>query len=409
MERQRELAIRLALGATPAGAAALIVRQGSWLITVGLLLGVGASLAVGRLTATLLFGVQRVRPADLFVRLFRGVAYRVGSQLPPGARAQPGRSDSLLKANDRRRGWSTASHDPMAARAWPTAIGGRPVPIRPFAPRAKVSRARPPVKRRARDKDRLRARPRAAEAAKSASPSRRKSARRRRCAGCSRRTRTRSTRFSSRAASRSASGSCPNKRAPARPNSSTPRAAAARAATSRCSIRAPASRSKFTYAQQGNDPENHADPREAAEARAGGRHRPRADLQDVQGRAHLQDERRGHRLGPQPERLPARRRPAERLRVHFVERRGAAVDDDGWAAEDGVRESERAEQSGHDSRAQDDRRRSRRRTFDDMFFDDIKTLYDLDAPETGAVKVEQTYSDYRKGDSASSTRSAICR
>jgi hypothetical protein len=37
--------------------------------------------------------------------------------------------------------------------------------------------------------------------------------------------------------------------------------------------------------------------------------------------------------------------------------------------------------------------------FDDMFFDDIKTLYDLDA--AGAVKVEQTYSDYRKGDTAS--------
>ena len=35
--------------------------------------------------------------------------------------------------------------------------------------------------------------------------------------------------------------------------------------------------------------------------------------------------------------------------------------------------------------------------FDDMFFDDIKTLYDLDAPETGRIAVEQTYSDYRKG------------
>jgi len=32
-----------------------------------------------------------------------------------------------------------------------------------------------------------------------------------------------------------------------------------------------------------------------------------------------------------------------------------------------------------------------------MFFDDIKTLYDLDAPETHAIKVDQTYSDYRKG------------
>jgi len=38
--------------------------------------------------------------------------------------------------------------------------------------------------------------------------------------------------------------------------------------------------------------------------------------------------------------------------------------------------------------------------FDDMFFDDIKTLYDLGAPETGRIAVEQTYSDYRKGDKA---------
>jgi hypothetical protein len=36
----------------------------------------------------------------------------------------------------------------------------------------------------------------------------------------------------------------------------------------------------------------------------------------------------------------------------------------------------------------------------DMFFDDVKTLYDLGAPETGRVKVEQTYSDYRKGATA---------
>jgi hypothetical protein len=37
---------------------------------------------------------------------------------------------------------------------------------------------------------------------------------------------------------------------------------------------------------------------------------------------------------------------------------------------------------------------------EDMFFDDIKTLYDLGAPETGTIKVEQIYSDYRKGDKA---------
>jgi len=39
-------------------------------------------------------------------------------------------------------------------------------------------------------------------------------------------------------------------------------------------------------------------------------------------------------------------------------------------------------------------------SFDDMFFDDIKTLYDLDAPESGRIAIEQIYSDYRTGDRA---------
>jgi hypothetical protein len=38
--------------------------------------------------------------------------------------------------------------------------------------------------------------------------------------------------------------------------------------------------------------------------------------------------------------------------------------------------------------------------YNDVFFDDIKTLYDLDAPETRSVRVEQVYSDFRKGDTA---------
>jgi hypothetical protein len=36
----------------------------------------------------------------------------------------------------------------------------------------------------------------------------------------------------------------------------------------------------------------------------------------------------------------------------------------------------------------------------DVFFDDIKTLYDLGDPSSGRISVEQTYSDYRKGDHA---------
>jgi hypothetical protein len=35
--------------------------------------------------------------------------------------------------------------------------------------------------------------------------------------------------------------------------------------------------------------------------------------------------------------------------------------------------------------------------FDDIFFDDVKTLYDLDGSVPGRVRVEQTYSDYHRG------------
>src|SRR5436190_6971302 len=38
---------------------------------------------------------------------------------------------------------------------------------------------------------------------------------------------------------------------------------------------------------------------------------------------------------------------------------------------------------------------------DDMFFDDVKTIYDLAAPESHEFTVDQSYSDYRKGATAS--------
>jgi hypothetical protein len=37
---------------------------------------------------------------------------------------------------------------------------------------------------------------------------------------------------------------------------------------------------------------------------------------------------------------------------------------------------------------------------DDMFFDDVKTIYDLGSPESHEITVDQSYSDYRKGTKA---------
>ena len=45
----------------------------------------------------------------------------------------------------------------------------------------------------------------------------------------------------------------------------------------------------------------------------------------------------------------------------------------------------------------------------DMFFDDVKTLYDLEAPEAGRVKVEQPTATIARAPARSSTRSRSCR
>src|ERR1035438_6866447 len=97
------------------------------------------------------------------------------------------------------------------------------------------------------------------------------------------------------------------------------------------------------------------DPRHAADSGSGRRHRPRPDLQDIQGRAHLHDARRGHRVGPQPEWIPAGRGASAGLLVHFLEHRRSARHAAGRPAEAGLRQPQRPKQSGDDSRPQDDR------------------------------------------------------
>jgi predicted permease len=57
----RELGIRLALGATPAGVRWLVIRQGSWLTLAGLAVGLVGAAALMRLLRSLLFNVS---PSD---------------------------------------------------------------------------------------------------------------------------------------------------------------------------------------------------------------------------------------------------------------------------------------------------------------------------------------------------------
>ena len=68
-ERQREIGIRVALGAGSGRIVELVLRQGLVLAGLGILLGVGGALGLARLTKALLFGVS---PNDPFI--YAGVA-----------------------------------------------------------------------------------------------------------------------------------------------------------------------------------------------------------------------------------------------------------------------------------------------------------------------------------------------
>ena len=82
-QRTREIGIRLALGAQRVDVLRLVLRQGSRLILLGLALGMAASLALARLTASLLYGVSANDPVTLVsVAILLGVVALLASYLP---------------------------------------------------------------------------------------------------------------------------------------------------------------------------------------------------------------------------------------------------------------------------------------------------------------------------------------
>ena len=82
-QRTRELGIRLALGAQRRDVLRLVLGQGARLILLGLALGLGVSLALSRLLASLLFGVAPNDPATLaFVAVLLGAVALLASYLP---------------------------------------------------------------------------------------------------------------------------------------------------------------------------------------------------------------------------------------------------------------------------------------------------------------------------------------
>jgi len=81
--RQAEIGIRMALGAQPGSVVWLVLREVAAMLAIGTLLGLGASLAAGRLVASLLYGVRPYDAAPLAIATaVLGIATGIAAYLP---------------------------------------------------------------------------------------------------------------------------------------------------------------------------------------------------------------------------------------------------------------------------------------------------------------------------------------
>ena len=64
-QREREIAVRLAMGADRRTITRLFVSQGTLVLSAGLALGIGGALALGRVLRTQLFGIEATDPVVL--------------------------------------------------------------------------------------------------------------------------------------------------------------------------------------------------------------------------------------------------------------------------------------------------------------------------------------------------------
>jgi ABC-type antimicrobial peptide transport system permease subunit len=66
-QRVPEIGVRMALGASAAGVMRMILRQGAWMIGIGVALGTGAALAMNGVMAAFVFRVPTTDPLSFGV------------------------------------------------------------------------------------------------------------------------------------------------------------------------------------------------------------------------------------------------------------------------------------------------------------------------------------------------------
>jgi putative ABC transport system permease protein len=82
-QRTSEFGVRIALGASNGSIARLVLKQGAWLVALGVVIGLGAYLALSRIVGQLLYGIAPTDPAALAVApLVLGLAALAACLLP---------------------------------------------------------------------------------------------------------------------------------------------------------------------------------------------------------------------------------------------------------------------------------------------------------------------------------------
>lgn len=86
-QRTNEIGIRMALGAQPGRVLRMVLGEASWMSGLGVAAGMGAALAVGRLIASMLYGLKPYDPATLAASVVLLGLVALGASLIPARRA----------------------------------------------------------------------------------------------------------------------------------------------------------------------------------------------------------------------------------------------------------------------------------------------------------------------------------
>ncbi len=85
--RTNEIGLRMALGAEPRRVLRMFLAEATWIATIGMAAGLGGALALGRLIASMLYGLKAWDPASLALSAALLSAVALGASWIPARRA----------------------------------------------------------------------------------------------------------------------------------------------------------------------------------------------------------------------------------------------------------------------------------------------------------------------------------